>query len=172
MGGGFDVLQRPFQHTYFGISLTLKYVAQLMADNQSPTRTDGIHKQRMRPVERVNKAPRFDARPAARLHGSRYFQGQFIEVFLPFVKGDFTFIHQTQEIAVGADVVETVVVYADVADVGGHFSEGLLFGPFQNGLVACGFKLQNGRAKLKTLGPFCPASGGVLPGNGKNGRAF
>ena len=34
--------------------------------------------------------------------------------------GDDAFAHEAEEVTVGADVVEAVVVDADVGDVGGH----------------------------------------------------
>ena len=48
----------------------------------------------------------FDGRPTACLHSPRDFQGQFVEIFLPFIERDFPFVHQSQQIAVGTDVVE------------------------------------------------------------------
>jgi hypothetical protein len=59
-------------------------------------------------------------RPARGLDGAGGLEGEFVEVFFPRVVGDEALAHEAEEIAVGADVVEAVVVDADVGDVRRH----------------------------------------------------
>ena len=77
--------------------------------------------------------------------------------------GDAAFVHQPQQIAVRADVVEPVIVHADVGDVRRHDVDECASRPIsRNSLVAGGIELQDRRAELKALRPLGPAAAGVL----------
>ena len=117
-----------------------------MTYHQRPTRTNGINKQGMSAVERMNVSTRsavavLDRSPATCLHGSRNFERQFVKVFLPLVELNLAFVHQTKQIPVGADVVETVVMYANVAHVRSHHGKGIFTTVFQKVGFARGVKL-------------------------------
>ena len=71
------------------------------------------------------------------------------------------FVHQPPEIAVRADVVEAVVVDADVRQMRGHHGDGPLAAELQIPLVVRGVELQQHRAVLKALRPLGPAAGRV-----------
>src|SRR5207244_5936505 len=89
--------------------------------------------------------------PAGGLHGARNFQGQFINVILALAERNPSFPHEPPKIAVGGDVVETVIVDADVRDVGGHALDGSFAPQLQEALLACGVKLEQRRTVLETL---------------------
>ena len=78
--------------------------------------------------------------------------------------------HQAQQIAVGADVVEAVIVNADVGDVRRHDVDGALGGRSPGTRLAGGVELQDGGAELEALRPFGPAAAGVLAADGEDGR--
>ena len=68
----------------------------------------------------------------------------------------------------GGDIVETVVVDAKMAEVRGHPGEGVVSGKFKEPFLSSGIELQNARAKLKALCPFCPPPCGVFACGGKD----
>ncbi len=75
----------------------------------------------MRTVEGVNVAKiRSELGPARGLDGAGSFEGEFVEAQLPVVGWDAAFQHQAAKVAVGADVIEAVVVHAGVRDVESH----------------------------------------------------
>ena len=88
------------------------------------------------------------------------------------IEGDFAFAHQAPEIAVGRDIVEPVVVDADVRNVGGHHLDGLAPAQVQEPLVAGGVELQEGGAELEPLRPFGPAARGVSALDSEDGGAM
>ena len=64
--------------------------------------------------------PSLQRRPAPGLRRAAEFERQFVKGAFPGIFGDAALGHQPQQIAVGADVVETVIVNAHVADVRRH----------------------------------------------------
>src|SRR4051812_36441546 len=118
-------------------------------------------------VERIDVAasgPR--PRPARRLNRPGYFHGQFVEVSLPCLLFYPAFVHQAQQIAIGADVVEAMIVHADMRNMGGHVSHRMLPTFLKEALVARGIELKNLGAELKTLRPFGPATTCIPPLDG------
>ena len=79
------------------------------------------------------------------------------------VLGDAPFGHQAKQVAVGADIVEAVVVNAGVGEVRRHERDGSIAADFEELALAGGVELENGRAELEALRPLGPAAAGVLP---------
>jgi hypothetical protein len=93
-------------------------------------------------------------------------EGEFVAV-----QRDLALQHQPAEVAVGGDIVEPVIVDADMGDMGGHVPHGLLAAELQHGLVARRVELQEGHAELEALGPFRPTARGVPALDRENRRA-
>ena len=143
-----------------------------MGERQHTQRADGVRKKGLRPVEGIDVAAAVvGAGPAARLHGAGNLGRQFVKVPFPRVLANASLVHQAQEISVGADVVEAVIVYADMGDVCRHHLDGFALADFEKRLVTSGVVVQEGRAVLKALGPFGPSLGRVAPLDRKDRRA-
>src|SRR4051812_14127648 len=95
-------------------------MTKLVTEHECPHRADGVYKKRMGAIERVDKATPFYVCPAARLDGSRNLDSECVKVFLPGVVFNFSFLHQAEQVAVGAHIIEAMVVYASMADMGCH----------------------------------------------------
>ena len=67
---GRQVLQGALQQADLYISFRLQKMPEAMGNDQRPDGADRVYKQRMRPVEGVNKAAIFNSGPAACLHGA------------------------------------------------------------------------------------------------------
>ena len=63
-------------------------------------------------------------RPAHRLHGTAHPERVLVEGQFPIVVVDAALEHQPAQIAVGGDVVESVVVDTFMREVGGHSLSG------------------------------------------------
>ena len=123
------------------------------------------------PLKRVDVAAAIGgARPARRLHRAGHFQRHLVEAALPGVFRDASLGHQAEQVAVGADVVEAVIVNADVADVRRHHVDRSLAPDLQEFGVAGGIELQDGGAELEALRPLGPAAAGVLAADSEDGR--
>src|SRR6188508_2243604 len=109
------------------------------------------------------------ARPAPGLHGAADLQRQLVEVALPLTGLEPSLARQAPEVAVGADVVEAVVVHADVREVRSHAFQRAAAPQFEEGTIVCRVKLQYGRAELEPLRPLGPAAGHVLAVDGEHG---
>src|SRR5688500_12767467 len=83
------------------------------------------------------------------------------------VLGEPAFVHEAEKAAVGADVVEAVVVDAGMGDVRRHQLDGAAAARVERGGVAGGVELQNGGAELETLRPLRPAARGVAAVDGE-----
>ena len=146
-------------------------MAQLVRDRQRPQRTDRIDEQRVRPVEGIDVTAARDLGPPPGLDRAAELQRQFVEVAFPGVFRDPAFAHQPQQVAVGADVVEAVIVDAHVAHVRGHLLDRVAAADLQELGLVRGVELQHGRTVLEALRPFRPAAGRIFPGHRENGRA-
>ena len=126
----------------------------------------------MRAVERVDESAAIvNPRPARSLHRAGNFQRQFVKIPFALVKRDCSLVHHAKQVAIGGNVVETVVVHADVRDVRGHAFDRVAPAEFQKPLLAGRVELQQRRSKLKALRPFRPPPRGVFAFHGKNRRA-
>ena len=113
--------QEAFEQRDLAVVLGHQDMAQVVADGQGAQGADGVHEKRMRAVEGVDVAAAIGGpRPAPRLHRAGTFQGHFVRAALPGVLPDAPFLHEAQQIAVGADVVEAVIVDARVGEVRRH----------------------------------------------------
>ena len=134
-----------------------------MAQGQCPHRSYGIGKQRVGPVKRVDEAEAADNFcPAGCLNRSAQLQGKFVELLFPLILGDTAFMQQSQQIAIGADIIEPVVMDSDVADMRSHIPDRAVTPPIQEAFLSGGVIEQQCTPELKALGPFGPAPGGIV----------
>ena len=92
------------------------------------------------------KPPRGQGGPSARLHGAADLERELIEVHLPRRRLDAAFAGQPPQGPVGADVVEAVIVHADVREVRRHPAEGARPSQLEERAIAGRIKLQERRA--------------------------
>ena len=141
-----------------------------MGDAEGAHGADGIAEKGVGAVEGVYVTEiRSELGPTCSLDGAGDFKGKLVESQLPFVGGDAAFQHEAAEVAVGADVVETVVVHAGMGDVKGHEVDHFGADGIKEFGVAGSIELKDSGAVLKALGPLGPAAGGVLAADGEHG---
>src|SRR5271165_532956 len=147
-------------------------MAEQVAGRERTHGADGIDEERMGAVEGeyISAAIR-RAGPSCRLDRAGTFQGKFVETPLPPIFRYSAFVHEAQQVAVSADVVEAVIVHADVADVTRHERDGGLAGELKEFGFARGVVSERGGAELKALGPLGPAAAGIPSADGEYGRA-
>ncbi len=79
---------------------------------------------------------------------------------------------EAEKVPVGGDIVETVIVHAEVGNMWGHGLYGLAAADLEELLVTRGVELQDGRAVDETLRPFRPSASDVFSIHRKDGRAL
>ena len=138
------VLREPVEQRDFAIALAHQRVAQQVRDRQRAQGADGIDKQRVRPVEGVDVAAAIGGRrPAGGLHGAGAFQRQLVVAAFPGILEDAAFGHEAEQVPVGADVVEAVVVNAGVGEVRRHQRDGPVAADIEELALAGGVELEN-----------------------------
>ena len=165
------MVKEPLQQRNLFVPLAHQRVAQLVRNRQRAQRAHRVDEKGVRPVERVDVA--FAAgqlRPAGRLHRAGNLQREFVKMLFVLVERNLPLAHQTQQIAVGGQVVEPVVVHADGRDLRGHPLHRFAPADLQETFVGRGVELQNGRAVLKSLRPLRPAARGVSAPHGEDRR--
>ena len=119
----------------------------------------------------MDEAAARQLRPATRLHGPADLQRQLVEAPLPGARLDSALASEPPEIAVGADVVEAVIVDADVGQVRRHAFDR----PRAPQLEECGLagrvELQQRRAELESLRPLGPPARAITAFDREYGRA-
>jgi hypothetical protein len=142
-----------------------------VGDRHGTHRPDRVRKERVRPVEGVDVAEAVEGiRPARRLNGPGHLQRQSIELRLPPVLLDAPLSHHPEKVAVGADVIEAVVVYADVGEVVCHVVHRRTPSVGEHLILAGRLVQVEGVSELKALGPLGPPPGRVAPLFGVHGR--
>ena len=128
----------------------------------------------MRPVERIDESTAVsNFRPAVGLHRAGEFEGEFVELlFASAGVGNTALVEQAQEVAVGGNVVESVIVYSDVGNVRGHPLKRPVAAQLEKRFVARGVVLQQRRTVDEALRPFGPTARGVFAVPGKDGRGL
>ena len=142
-----------------------------MRERERAQRADGVDEQRMRTVEGMDEPAVLHWRPATRLHRAADLQRQLVEADFPIVGVDLAFARQPPERAVGADVVEAVIVDAHVRQMRRHAGDRALTTEFEKLPLAGCVELQQGGAVLEAFGPFRPSTRGVAAFDGKDGSA-
>lgn len=103
------------------VVLTHQAVTKGVAHCKRTKRTHGVGEQRVRSVERIDVAEfRCELCPAGGLDCTACLQREVVEVTLPLIGGETTLLKEAAEIAVCADIVETMVMDTDVGDVRRH----------------------------------------------------
>ena len=93
-------------------------MAQLMCQGQRPQGTDSVGEEGVGAIERVNiTVPVAGLAPTAGLHGTADLQCQLVEFQLGLILRESTLEHQSPQVAVGADVIEPVIMDPGVGDV-------------------------------------------------------
>ena len=171
-GGGFGVLQGAVEEIDFGVVFSHEPMTENVGKAEGAKRADGIGEERLGAVERADVAELGgELGPAGGLDGAAGFEGEIVEVGFPLVRGEATFAEESAQIAVGADIVEAVIVDPDVGDVDGHSAEGGVAADLEHGFISGGIVLEDGRAVDEAFGPLSPTAGGVFSLDGEDGGA-
>src|SRR6202044_1722685 len=102
----------------FGVVFGHEDVAELMSEGENPQGSDGVDEEGVGAVEGVDIAAAvFGGCPSCGLDGAAGFDSELVEGELPLVVRDSAFAHEAAEVSVSGEVVETVIVDADVGDV-------------------------------------------------------
>ena len=166
------MLQRAVEEAHGLVTLGHEHMPELVRLHENAARTNCIHEERVRAVEAVDESPTLPLGPTGGLNGAAGLDGEFVEVFLPFVFGKTALEHQSAEVSIGREVVETMVVDTDVRDMRGHAANGVVAAAREAFLIACGIKMKDRNAVAEAFGPFGPAACRVFSGNGEDGRAL
>ncbi len=170
--GGFGVLDQAFDERHFAVRFLVQRKAKPVRNGQRTQRADGIHKKRMRAVERVDvSAAVGDARPACSLDGAAGFERQPVVIPLRLCGLDFALAGQPCQVAEGADHVESMIVDAGVGGVAFHPLPRSLASALEEPGLAGGVKLQQRRSVLEPARPVGPVARLVAPLHGYHGRA-
>ena len=108
-------------------------------------------------------------RPAHRLHGAAHLECVLVERQLPTIERDSAFEHQPPEIAVGADVVESVIVDTLMGEMRRHVIAREATPEVQRLFVPGSVKLKDGFAVEEALRPLGPPARGVSAVDGVHG---
>jgi len=79
-----------------------------------------------------------------------------------------SFQHDSEQVTVGTDVVEPVIMHPGMTDMRGHELKGMHPAQSKNFSIASGIELQDLRSVLKPLCPFRPPTGGIFSTHRKN----
>jgi hypothetical protein len=124
------------------------------------------------PFERVDEAAAGpERRPAPRLDRAAHLQGELVEPDLPLRRLEALLAREAPQVAVGADVVEAVVVHAHVGEVRRHPRQRPIAADVEELFGAGRVVLQQRRAELEPLGPLGPAARAIAPVDGEDRRA-
>src|SRR5207249_2008667 len=130
---------------------------------------DGIGKQRMRAIKRIDvPVPFGQARPAHRLHRPAHLEGEPVELRFECRGADLPFARKPRQIAVSADVIEPVIVDADVRNMRGHDSDRVAPAVLQEPVLARGIKFEQRRPELESLRPLRPSVRRIDPAHGEH----
>jgi hypothetical protein len=87
----------------------------MVANCKNAKRTNGVDKERLGAIERINVAAAIRRPgPPGRLDRSGRLQRHFVEIAFPLVGVQSAFIPKAQEVAVCAHVIEAVIMHADM----------------------------------------------------------
>ncbi len=141
-----------------GVSLAFHHMAELVPQRHNPQRAHGVYEQRVRAVEGMDVAGALAKLcPPPRLHRRRALQRQLEILLLPLVWRDAPLRHQAQQVAVGGDLIEAVVVDAEMGDVRRHVAPRAGHPQCEEALLAGRIELQDRRAEFEPLSPVRPA---------------
>jgi hypothetical protein len=125
----------------------------------------------MRAVERVNESAVRQARPAGGLHRATHLQRELVRTLFPLGRDDAALAREPPEGSVRADVVEAVIVDADMREVRRHALDRARPAKLEKVGVTGRVILQQRGSELKPLGPFGPPARPVAPFDGEHRRA-
>jgi hypothetical protein len=164
------VIEQPVEQVDVGVLLLHQPLPEGVRKRQRAERAQGVDEERVRAIERVDVAAVGQLRPAPRLDRAAHLQRQLVVAHLPLGRLEAPFAGEPPQVAVGTDVVEAVIVDADVGEMRRHPLEGAGAAQIEELLVAGGVELQQRRAELEALRPLRPAAGAVLSFDGEHRR--
>jgi hypothetical protein len=165
------VLHEPLEQVDARILLFEQDVPEPVGERQDPQRPHGVDEERVRTVERVDEAAVGQARPAVGLHRAADLQGKLVEVPLPRARVDAPLARQPPERAVGAHVVEAVIVHARVREVRGHAGDRRAAAAVEELGLARRVELQERGADDEAFRPLGPPARAVAAAHGEDRRA-
>ena len=86
----------------------------------------------------------------------------------PFIGWEASFLEKAAKISIGADVVEPMVMDADMSDMRRHEAKGSVTTNAEHFLIIRCVELEDCRAVLESLRPLGPTAGGVFAFNGED----
>jgi hypothetical protein len=156
------MLQHTRQQVDLRVLLLDKTVTEEVCERECAERSHRVNEQRVRAVERMDVAAAGNRRPPPRLHRAAHLERELVEADFPFARIGTLFTRHAPERAVGAHVVEPVIVHAHVREVRRHAGEGAFPAKLEEFARAGCVKLQQRRPVLKSFCPFRPAARRVL----------
>ena len=166
------MLYRTIEQADFRVVFPHEHMPKLMGQSHDADRAHGIDEQRMRAIEAVDiPQPVECIRPPRRLHRAAGFDRHLIKRKFPRIVRDASFAHQAAEIAVGREVIEAMIVHADVRHMRGHQLARALAAEFEQTSIVGHIERENRTAILKTLRPLGPTLARVLSLDRKDRRA-
>ena len=124
---GARVEHEPLEQRHRAVALLEEGVPQPVGQRERAQRAHGVREERVRAVERVDEAAAVGGpRPAPGLHRAARLEGELAQVALAALGLVAALEGEAPQRAPRADVVEAVVVHADVRDVRGHARVGAL----------------------------------------------
>ena len=91
---------------------------------------------------------------------------------LPLVGRKAAFLKQTAKIAIGADIVKSMIMHSDMGEVRSHETKCSVTANAKHFLIPRRIILQDSSPILESLCPLGPSTGGIFPLNGKNWRSI
>ena len=162
------MLQRAIEETHGFVTLGHEHMPELMCLHEDAAGANGVYEERVRAVEAVDESPTLPLGPTGGLNGAAGLDREFVEIFFPLIFGETAFEHQAAEVSVGREVVKSMVMDANVRDMGGHAANGVIAAASETFLIACGIKMKDRDAVTEAFGPFSPAASGVFTRNGED----
>ncbi len=165
------VLDQPVEQVDRRVLFFRERLTQDEPESQRPQRSDRIHEQRMRTVERVDEPAVRQRRPSPSLHRAADLERQLVAGDFPCAGLEAALTSETPQRAVGAHVVESVVVYAHVRQVRRHPLHRLSAPALEKRAIVGGVELQQRGPELKPLRPLRPAARLIFALHGEDRRA-
>ena len=100
--------------------------------------------------------------PARCLYGSGNLQSQHIKILLTLIEGNLPLAHQPPEISVSGNIIEPMIMDADVRNMWRHEFNSFRPANLEESLLARGVELEQSRAELESLRPFSPPPRGIF----------
>ena len=145
------MLHEPGQQAHLFILLFDETMTEEVGEGERAQRADSIDEERVGAVERVDVAAVRQGRPTPGLHRAADFEREGVEPALPLGRFDAALDRHPPQRTVGADVVEAVIVDADVRQVRRHARQRALAAELEELPFTGGVELQERTRRTEIL---------------------